>query len=291
MADDKVKFRLKGKGLYLTYPQNDTTKEEVLERAKELWKDNLNEYVIAIEDHKDGNPHLHCYFKLENEINYKNFKKLDWLGGKHGNYQIQRSPKHVLSYCIKDGDYIANFDVPAKLQAMKGKKKYVGEAILTGKRKLTDLVNEDASLLYDIEHWNRAINTYHFLSQPKRNHPMEVHIWWGDSGTGKSRQARETYPDAFWKNKGQWWDGYKNEETVIIDEFYGWLDYDFILRLCDRYPLTVPIKGGHAQFNSKRIIFTSNQRWEDWWTRPHDLEPFRRRITEVKHFTKEDDDA
>lgn len=244
-------------------------------------------YVIAQEEHKDGKDHIHAYFGLASRINYRKHDKLDALAGKHGNYQTCRSPKNVMQYCIKeDQNWLANFDVVAKIAAMTSKRKYVGTELLKGKRKLTELVDEDPSLLYDLPHYQRALNAYQFLSQEQRNHPMEVLVLWGESGSGKSRWCRDTYPEAYWVSKGRWWDGYKNQETVIVDEFYGWWEYDFVLRLCDRYPLNVEIKGGHTVFNSKRIIFTSNKKWEDWWERPHDLEPLRRRITKVTHFRK-----
>ena len=52
----------------------------------------------------------------------------------------------------------------------------------------------------------------------------EVWVFWGATGTGKSRRAFETWPDAYRKmTNDKWWDGYHGEETVIFDDFKGFL--------------------------------------------------------------------
>ena len=54
-------------------------------------------------------------------------------------------------------------------------------------------------------------------------------------------------------------------EVVIIDEFYGWLPFDLLLRVCDRYPLLVETKGGQTQFVAKVIVITSNSLPSNWY--------------------------
>ena len=70
---------------------------------------------------------------------------------------------------------------------------------------------------------------------------------------------------AYWKQRSNWWDGYSTQETVVLDEFYGWLPFDLLLRLCDRYPLLVETKGGQVQFVAKTIIITSNSLPSNWY--------------------------
>ena len=112
----------------------------------------------------------------------------------------------------------------------------------------------------------------------------------GEPGTGKSKTAAEIAADGsvYYKPRGEWWDGYEQQNTVIIDDYYGWLKYDEILKICDRYPYSVPIKGGYEQFNSKRIIFTSNEPIEKWykgdWFGDTQLKALKRRIDTYDNF-------
>jgi len=109
----------------------------------------------------------------------------------------------------------------------------------------------------------------------------------GGTGTGKSRIAmllsaflgqESTYwapPDL------KWMDGYSGQPLVIIDEFRGGVPPSRILRLVDRYPLQVEIKGGFAQWKPHLVIFTSNLGMKSCF--PEDLatvEAIQRRINE-----------
>lgn len=121
--------------------------------------------------------------------------------------------------------------------------------------------------------------------------PPEILIYWGDSGTGKTRKATEDNPDAYILSKpnkdGQvWWDGYQGEDCVIFDEFYGWIPYDTLLRVCDRYPLRVPFKGGFHKLKATRIIFTSNKPWEEWYPGIDDKSALKRRLDEFGTITR-----
>lgn len=120
---------------------------------------------------------------------------------------------------------------------------------------------------------------YRMLTTKPRDHSMEILVFQGPTGTGKSHYCATNYPNAYWKQRGPWWDNYENEETVIIDEFYGWLPYDTLLRLCDKYPLLVEIKGGQLQFTSKRIIITTNAIPNAWYKDVY-WPAFERRVSE-----------
>lgn len=98
---------------------------------------------------------------------------------------------------------------------------------------------------------------------------MTIGYWLsGATGTGKSRWVHQNFPDAYWKPcLGPWFDGYVNQETVVIDDYRvdakDHTSLRWLLRLVDRYPLQVPIKGAFVNFAAKRVIITSPHSLED----------------------------
>lgn len=116
----------------------------------------------------------------------------------------------------------------------------------------------------------------------------EVYVFWGATGTGKSRRAwEEATFDAFPKDpNSKFWDGYRGQENVVIDEFRGAISISHILRWLDRYPTIVEVKGSSCVFNAKRVWITSNISPDAWYP---DLDQetrsaLRRRFTQVIHF-------
>jgi len=129
----------------------------------------------------------------------------------------------------------------------------------------------DLATLYpaDVIRHHRGLQEYKRLITPDRNHHTDLIIYWGLPGTGKSTRISELWPDAYWLKRSRthdpWWDGYDGHETVIIDEFYGWITVDLMTRLIDRFPLTVEVKGSAVKFVAKRIVITSNADPWTWW--------------------------
>lgn len=85
--------------------------------------------------------------------------------------------------------------------------------------------------------------------------------YWGPTGTGKSHTAFEGYnPETHYVypyDKG-WWDGYRNQETVIINEFRGQITYSRMLELVDKWPTTCRHRNMEPRpFVAKHIIVTS----------------------------------
>lgn len=135
----------------------------------------------------------------------------------------------------------------------------------------------------------RAFDRYWLDHQAPRDWQMEVRVYYGCPGSGKTHRAHdETGKRAYvlcHSNGGAWFDGYAGQPDVIVDDFYGWLPWSFLLALLDKYPMRVPTKGGHLPFNSRRIIFTSNVHPNTWYdhSNPHmQWRALERRITLIE---------
>jgi len=117
--------------------------------------------------------------------------------------------------------------------------------------------------------YHNAFAIYRGLASQKRDWAMFVVVVCGPPGSGKSGLAREIGgPDAYWwPGGGEWFDGYESQRVVVLDEFAGGLSWTLLLRLLDRYPLQVQVKGGFREMVARTIFITSNKRPDDWYDR------------------------
>jgi len=113
-------FRINAKRFFLTYPKCTLSKESILKWLNT--KGRLIAYVIAIENHKDGTPHVHACVHYGNKLNIKSPDFFD-VNGFHPNFGSVRNWPNATAYCKKDGNFIesASFDdyEPDKFRARK----------------------------------------------------------------------------------------------------------------------------------------------------------------------------
>lgn len=257
------KFILNGKNLFLTYPKCSVDKQRALEILRDLLP--ISKYIIAMENHKDGTPHIHAYLELEKKKKITKTNYLD-LDGNHGNYQTAKNKWKVRKYVMKSGDYITDIeDLDTKLKAKESKRKYIASDLLEGRKTLEEAVRENPELLFGYTKLKQDLNNFKLDTQ-KMEDTERINYWiYGAPGIGKSQWAKRNFPGAFRKSCNKWWDGYTGQEYVILDD----MDTDklghYLKIWGDNYACDGEVKGGTLPLKYKQMVITSNYKISQLW--------------------------
>lgn len=223
--------------------------------------------VVGKEVGDSGTPHLQGYVYYANARSFVSVCK--GLPRAHVEVAVAGATSNF-EYCSKDGDFVEVGDRP-----MSSKEKGEGEV----KRWELALTSCRENRLEDIpaDICGRHLKSLEYAASKLGKRKLEslphesLHDWYfGAPGTGKSRRAREENVGAYIKDpQSSWWDGYNNEDVVIIDDFdkYQVKQGGDLKRWMDIYPFQAQVKGGQLEIRPKRIIVTSNytpgQIWDD----------------------------
>ncbi len=154
----------------------------------------------------------------------------------------------------------------------------------------------DAHPVSAVKYGDRIRKEYQRRVMP-RSWAMDIRIFVGETGSGKTFTAKSENPDSItipWPTGGRWWwPGYDGQECVILDDFRsGNITVLTMMKLFDRGEWWVEAKGTNSQFVSRKIVVTTNVDPKDWFqmfklvlnkgqqARKLILEPLARRIRE-----------
>ena len=108
--------------------------------------------------------------------------------------------------------------------------------------------------------------TQRIARQLKEDGYPEVYWIYGESGSGKTTLAinmAKCLGDEYFilsaYGTACWWDGYRQEDVVIIDDVdVSWLSLDLLKAYLDRRRESrVPVKGGTLYLTAKHVILTA----------------------------------
>lgn len=134
--------------------------------------------------------------------------------------------------------------------------------------------------------------------------PLTVGVLYGEPGCGKSHflfspwlEGRMGPDQAFPQGLSTWFDGYNGQRCLLFDDFDPsvWTRAYF-LKLLDRWPLVVGVKGGSRWASWDTVIITSNVPFQDWEFKGEDKRApnadqcyaVDRRINHLLQFTRDD---
>lgn len=242
--------------------------------------------VGQLELGESGTPHWQLLIKFKHPVRLQQVKKI--FPTCHA--EVRRGSEiQSLEYVTKEDTRVSSLDPygisAEQIEALmtSSSKTSTKSSLEDIKKKLDDGITESQIADDFFGEWVRhykAFRAYKLLKVAPRSlsEAPNILVIYGPTGTGKSRYCLDKYPDAYWKQRSQWWDGYSGESTVILDEFYGWLPYDLLLRLCDRYPLMLEVKGGQVHCLVDTVIITSNSLPCSWYKNCY-FKSFERRVT------------
>jgi len=245
--------------------------------------------IVGKEVGENGTPHLQGACILGGQRAFSTVKM--WPGFRRAHLETMRGkPEDSRRYCMKeDSNAFESGNLPSP-----GKRNDLAiavEAINAG-TSLREMANGDHGVA--VVKFYKGLTVLRSLRSDPRDPAQPPTIYWlhGDTGVGKTKCAWEfgtAYgaPSDIFVSPGtlQWFDGYDGQRVVIFDDFRSkGVSFAFLLRITDRYPMSVPFKGGFVNWNPEVIIFTTpgSIRWtfsERLEHRPEDVRQLERRVT------------
>ncbi|CAG8779130.1 19247_t:CDS:2, partial [Cetraspora pellucida] len=255
--DTKNGFDLYSSQFFLTYSRCSLTKNQVLEEIKKIIKPKkidkkyyICNYIIALEYHEDGYPHIYVYLKLDKKLctrkeTFFDIKIDDIIY--HPNIQGVRSPKQVEDYILKNRDYISKY----KIDNLKIAQKVIERKIKEG--------------------------IYITSSMIAKEYPKTFVIYGKRLLDWKIKIEEEYY-----KPPGQ--------EILIIDEFTeSQLYFSTLLKILSGQQRRFDIKEAKEINRVKHMIITSNKKLNDIYKSfEYNEEQFDWQINAIWHYKKLD---
>lgn len=231
--------------------------------------------IIGKENGTEQNtPHLQGYCELIRKVSFNKLKKM--IPRAHLERRLGSS-QQASDYCKKENNYYEHGKLsnPGKRNDLE----LLYEGVKNGS---TDSELSDAYPCTYMKFY-KAVDRVrlNFAREDNKWEPITVTVLHGEAESGKTRKAYETDPDLYrlMPSTPLWWDGYAGQETVLIDDYYGEIQYSFFLQLLDGYKFQLPIKGGHTWKQWKHVIITSNAPPDQWY---NGMTPaLKRRLTNI----------
>lgn len=268
-----------------TFTLNNPTDGELRDMAMVRPGGDISFLVGGYERGEGGTPHIQGYLECIRRMRMRQVRLLyPWMG-RAAMFPSRGSRLQNYQYCTKDGDVRVQIGEVPK-HAQRSDLDTIKELVDSGS---TELEIADAHFSTWARNY-RAVRVYMGLKRKIGAvfEAKEVKVYWGGTGTGKTRSVHGAEPaGGLWNwSGGNWFDGYSGQEAVLFDDFdvNSGIAFRFLLRLLDGYPLDVPVKGGFVPWFPKRVYFTSNTSWEQWYPLEIDVTPLKRRITTITHF-------
>nr|UOF82128.1 rep protein [Cressdnaviricota sp.] len=235
-----------------------------IRESRTLERGNVRYLIVGRETAATGTRHLQGYVEFSKPTRLAACKRA--LGGESIHLEVARGTRdQCIEYCKKEDQ--SPFEYGSRASGGQGKRTDLASVVESVKSgaSLRDICEGHGESFIK---YSRGIEKLLGVLAMPRDFPTNF-IWrWGITGTGKSR---DTYAESQGLCNGRvawlsdvslkWFDPIKPDSRgIVLDEFDGTCSLAFLLRVLDRYPLNVPVKGGFVEFRARWVFITSQFR-------------------------------
>lgn len=201
---------------------------------------------------KTKKTHYQGYAEFSDKMVMSGIKKL--FGSQTIHLEGRRgSQEQAIAYCKKDGDFEEFGEL--KKQGARTDMEHVRNMIKDGFS--NSEIAERASSWQSIN-FTQKLREMLITERASDVKPLVYWIW-GETGTGKTKRARELsnddYDDLDYKN--DFLIGYTGKSCVVFDDFRGGVPFNLLLKMLDYGKCTVNTKGGCVSFAATTVIITA----------------------------------
>lgn len=274
------KFLFKSKKFFLTYPKFDIDPEEFFKEFQKNIQKPKNQIVVTSaivsrEYHnKTEGKHIHIFGTFNHKLETKNSRFFD-IQDHHPHIENPKDTikciKYVAGYTkLKENDakdlYTFNMNLNdylnetyRKQQKGENEKKLINQEI-----QLYEWVDNNPLNIYKLGTIEKNLNIYHNdkANEYRKENLIDRTCFWiyGKKGIGKTYSILSNYlaTDLYRKDSSKWWNGYTNQQIVLMDDLDNKNMFNEIKIWSDKYIFQGEIKGGYTKIYNRIFIVTSN---------------------------------
>lgn len=231
--------------------------------------------LISDDDHtEEGELHWHCFITFEHQRVFPRIPDIHW--------ERVQSRCGARDYCIEKG---RNFWESGDFT--------INDANKQDWRGFVDFCKENSPKTIIDSPFSKLYAQYRGFAGEVHNQFAKINImdgelenewYYGDPGTGKTKKAWEDNPDLYVKSINKWWDGYHDQNVVLLDDWDP--KHEILVQhlktWADRYPFRAETKGSSMMIRPKKIIVTSNYSIEQCFPNQEDVAAIKRRFKVTK---------
>lgn len=251
------------------------------DKQKEIEDLTFARYVLMAQEvcPKTQQIHIHVYCETKDPSTLKEMKQR--FGGKTTHVERTKDIQAYIQYCKKDGNFLEYGKISTQ-----GQRNDLND--------IKDKIDKGATVKeiadQNFGQWcrnYRAIDRYMTMVKKEKRQQPELIIIYGKTGTGKTTLAEQLCGDIFYKKapQHQYWDGYIDQECIIIDEFDSGIPINELLSITSHGFHQFNIKGSTVECRAKKIVIVSNFHPDQWYPMipKTQRDALYRRVTKLIH--------